>query len=165
MIGNPRPAVSGGPGGLPKLLGGLMLAGLLATGCTTSTAAVEQTPTPDGSRMVKFLDIPNGSCINTEQIPGRDGMVPLVDCKGPHMYKTYAATDLPSNIRDGPFPGYETVSRFAGEFCDKEYLKIHNGPSGKGGRPPQFIMAPFESVQWRPEQMRVICAEDLVSSG
>ncbi|WP_283136028.1 septum formation family protein [Rhizohabitans arisaemae] len=158
MISSSGPAtIGGGPSGLPRLLAGLALTGLLGVGCAAAPAT-QEAAAPAGARVVKFREIPDGSCIDTERIPSRDGTVPLVDCAGKHKYKTYAATDLPADIRDGPFPGYETMSKFAGDFCDKEYLKIYDGVPGKDGRPVQFVMAPFEQIQWRPEEKRVICA-------
>nr|WP_276615577.1 septum formation family protein [Nonomuraea basaltis] len=109
-------------------------------------------------RVFALAALPNGSCLATDQIPRGDGTVQTVDCKGPHKIRTYAATDLPRQMRGGAFPGHKPVYDFALSFCDKEFLKIYKGTAGKDGRPIEFLIAPLEKEQWRPEEKRVICA-------
>ncbi|MBA8952629.1 hypothetical protein ACFQU9_20865 [Actinomadura namibiensis] len=133
----------------------------LPTGCSTTggqamaTSAAKPSSAP---KVFRLTELPNGSCLADDRFLRPDGAVVTVDCARPHMYRTYASTDLPADMRDGPFPGYQKVYDFTLKFCDVEFAKLHKGLAGKDGRPVEYLIAPMEKVQWRPEEKRVVCA-------
>ncbi|MGK5551968.1 septum formation family protein [Actinomadura kijaniata] len=128
------------------------------SGAATGPAGSTGDGSPAASTIVKLTELPNGSCLANDRFLRPDGTVQTVDCKRRHMYRTYASTDLPPEMRDGPFPGYQKVYDFTLKFCDAEFAKLYKGPAGKDGRPVEYLIAPMEKAQWRPEEKRVVCA-------
>lgn len=102
---------------------------------------------------VKYSDLKAGDCF--KQPSGRFNNVETVPCEEQHDLEVFATLDHPA-AKDAPFPGMDTLVRYASPQCLSQFQPYAGVPFDQLNLKDVYI-TPRESA-WKDGARRLVCA-------